>query len=178
MAWLHFRSVVWSLEVSYDLAPGETFFFSNKDPVNTETWTNFLSNEGFRFLGNCAGDLKHQNLVSNKLITKLTFLWFSRSPRVGWLLNLARPLNLARTRVFCLLSCFSCCSFCFYLESIGSVVVRALASHQCGATSISRLGVICGWVSWFSSLLWEVFLRVLRFSPLLKNLHLIKFDLY
>ena len=29
-----------------------------------------------------------------------------------------------------------------------------------------------GWVCcWFSSLLWEVFLRVLRFSPLLKNQH-------
>ena len=35
-----------------------------------------------------------------------------------------------------------------------------------------------GWVCWFSSLLWEVFPRVLRFFPLLKNLHLIKFDLY
>ena len=31
-----------------------------------------------------------------------------------------------------------------YLESSGSVVVRALASHQCGPGSIPRLGVICG----------------------------------
>ena len=34
-----------------------------------------------------------------------------------------------------------------------------------------------GWVCLFSSLLWEVFPRVLRFSPLLKNLHLNKFNL-
>ena len=34
-----------------------------------------------------------------------------------------------------------------------------------------------GWVCWFSTLLREVFLRVLRFSPLIKNQHLIRFDL-
>ena len=33
------------------------------------------------------------------------------------------------------------------------------------------------WVCWFSTLLWEVFPRVLRFSPLTKNQHLIWFDL-
>ena len=33
------------------------------------------------------------------------------------------------------------------------------------------------WVCWFSTLLREVFLRELRFSPLLKNQHLIWFDL-
>ena len=32
-----------------------------------------------------------------------------------------------------------------------------------------------GWVSWFSALLQEVFLRVLRFSPLLKNQPVISF---
>ena len=31
-----------------------------------------------------------------------------------------------------------------------------------------------GWICWLSSLLWEVFPRILRFSPL----HFIKFDLY
>ena len=31
-----------------------------------------------------------------------------------------------------------------YLESSGGVVVRALASHQCGPGSIPRLGVISG----------------------------------
>ena len=34
------------------------------------------------------------------------------------------------------------------------------------------------WVCWFSTLLREVFLRELRFSPLLKNQHLIWFDLF
>ena len=49
------------------------------------------------------------------------------------------------------------------LRKLGSrdgAMVRALASHQCG------LGSIC---CWFSTLLREVFLRVLRFSPLFKN---------
>ena len=31
-----------------------------------------------------------------------------------------------------------------FLESSGGIVVRALASHQCGPGSISRLGVTCG----------------------------------
>ena len=51
---------------------------------------------------------------------------------------------------------------------------NTLASHQCVPGSISRLGVICGLSL---SLLWEVFPRVLRFSSLFTNLHLIKFDL-
>ena len=51
-------------------------------------------------------------------------------------------------------------------------VVRALASHQCGPGSILGLGVICGLsLLLVLSLLREVFLRVLRFSPLLKNQH-------
>ena len=33
------------------------------------------------------------------------------------------------------------------------------------------------WVCWFSTLLWKVFPRVLRFSPLTKNQHLILFHL-
>ena len=53
------------------------------------------------------------------------------------------------------------------------LVVRALAFHQCGPGSISAPGV--DWVCWFSTLLWEVFPRVLRFSPLIKNQHLIWF---
>ena len=48
------------------------------------------------------------------------------------------------------------------LGSGDGVVVRALASHQ------SYLARIC---CWFSSLLREVFLQVLRFSLLLKNQH-------
>ena len=63
------------------------------------------------------------------------------------------------------------------MGSRDGAVVRALASsHQCVPGSILRPGVICepfvGWVCcWFSSLVREVFLRVLRFSPLLKNQH-------
>ena len=48
------------------------------------------------------------------------------------------------------------------------------ASHQCAPGSIPGLGVKSGlslFCCWFSSLLREVFLRVLRFSPLLKNQH-------
>ena len=56
-------------------------------------------------------------------------------------------------------------------------MVRALTSYQCGPGSILGLGawrymwvefVVC---CWFSSLLRGVFLRVLRFSPLLINQH-------
>ena len=64
-----------------------------------------------------------------------------------------------------------------YSASKGSVVVRALASHQCGQgsypgvdtmSSLSLLLVL--------SLPCEVFLQVLRFSPLLKNQHFQQFD--
>ena len=50
--------------------------------------------------------------------------------------------------------------------STGGAVVRALASHQRGPGSTPGVDAICG-----LSLL-MVFLRVLRFSPLLKNQHL------
>ena len=43
--------------------------------------------------------------------------------------------------------------------SKGGAELRALASHQCGL----------GNMGWFFPLLQEVFLRVLRFSPVLKN---------
>ena len=60
----------------------------------------------------------------------------------------------------------------------GSVMVRALASHQCGPGLISRLGAIC----WLSLLVLFYALRGFSpgtpVSPLLKNPHLIKFDLY
>ena len=57
--------------------------------------------------------------------------------------------------------------------SKGGAVVRALASHQCGPVSNPGVDAICG-LSYcgFSSLLRDVFLRVNRFSPLLKNQHL------
>ena len=55
--------------------------------------------------------------------------------------------------------------------SKGGAVVRALASHQSGPDSNPGVDAICGWVCWFSLLLREVFLWVLRFSPLLQNRH-------
>ena len=50
-------------------------------------------------------------------------------------------------------------------------VVTAPASHQCGPDSNRGIDAQ-GWVCcWFSPLLPEVFLRAVRFSPLLKNQH-------
>ena len=58
------------------------------------------------------------------------------------------------------------------MGSMGGSVARALASHQCGPGSIPGPGVICGFTLLLVlPLLREVFLRVLRFSPLLKNQH-------
>ena len=51
-------------------------------------------------------------------------------------------------------------------------MVRALVSYQCGRGSNPGVDAICGWdFCWFSPLLRELFLRVLRFAPLLKNQH-------
>ena len=56
------------------------------------------------------------------------------------------------------------------MGSRGGAVVRALASHQCGPGSILGLGVICGLSLLLVLVLApRVFLRVLRFSSLLKN---------
>ena len=52
-------------------------------------------------------------------------------------------------------------------------MVRALGSHQCGLGSIPGPGVTYGLSLLLVLVLApEVFLRVLRFSPLLKNQHL------
>ena len=57
-------------------------------------------------------------------------------------------------------------------RSRGCAMVRALASHQCGRGSIPGPGVVCGLsLLLVLSFVREVFLRVLRFSPLLKNQH-------
>ena len=54
----------------------------------------------------------------------------------------------------------------------GGAVVRALASHHCGLVQILVSTAYVGWnCCWFSPLLWAVFHRILRFSPLLKNQH-------
>ena len=58
-------------------------------------------------------------------------------------------------------------------------VVGVLASRQCGPGSNPGVDAI-KWVEfvliWLSPLLWEVFLRVLRSSPLLKNISTFWFD--
>ena len=55
-------------------------------------------------------------------------------------------------------------------RSRDGAVVRALASHQCGPGSIPGLGVICGLSLLLVLVLApRVFLRVLRFSSLLKH---------
>ena len=54
----------------------------------------------------------------------------------------------------------------------GGAVVRAFASHQCGLGSNPGPGITCGLsLLLVLSLLCEVFLRVGRFSPLLKSQH-------
>ena len=63
-----------------------------------------------------------------------------------------------------------------YRRSRDGEVARTLASHQWGPGS--KLDSLCvGWACWFPTLIWEVFLQVLRFSPLLKRRHLIWFHL-
>ena len=66
------------------------------------------------------------------------------------------------------------CTMSFAAGGRGGVVVRALASHQCGPGSISRLCVICGLSLLVLSSALRGFSRLLRFSPLTKkNQHLI-----
>ena len=62
--------------------------------------------------------------------------------------------------------------------SSGGVVVRALASHQCDPGSIFRLGVKCGLSLLVLYSATRGFSPATPVSPLLKNLHFIKFDLY
>ena len=66
----------------------------------------------------------------------------------------------------------------FSLESSGGVVMRALASHQFGRGSFSRVVVIrrLSLLIVFSAM--RGFPRVLRLSSLLKNVYLIKFYLH
>ena len=63
------------------------------------------------------------------------------------------------------------------LEFKDGVVVRALASHQCGLGWITRLGVVCGLSSLIRYSAPRGFRRVLRFYPLLKNQQFIWIDL-
>ena len=59
-----------------------------------------------------------------------------------------------------------------WVGSKGGAVLRALASHQCGPCSTPGVDAICGLsLLLVVSLAPRGFLRVLRFSPLLKNQH-------
>ena len=62
-----------------------------------------------------------------------------------------------------------------HAESRVGTVVRALASHQCGPGSVPRPTIIHGLGLLVLYSLWEVFLRVLQFSPQPKKQHLIWF---
>ena len=69
------------------------------------------------------------------------------------------------------ISCMTLTVFSPWRSRVGAVV-RALLSQQCGPGSIPDPGIICGLsLLLVLSLLREVFLRVLQFSPLLKNQH-------
>ena len=56
-------------------------------------------------------------------------------------------------------------------------MVRAPVSHQRGLGSFPILGIICGWSLLVLLSALRGFPRALRFSRLLKNLHLIRLDL-
>lgn len=62
-------------------------------------------------------------------------------------------------------------------ESWIDAVVRALANNQCGTGSIPSSTSYVSWICWFSTqstLLWQLFFQILRFSTLTK---VQKFDL-
>ena len=60
-----------------------------------------------------------------------------------------------------------------YHRSRDGIVVRTLAFHQWGPGSMLDPMPHVGWVCWFPTLIWEVFLRILGFLSLLKRQHLI-----
>ena len=68
---------------------------------------------------------------------------------------------------------------CHWKTPFGELSIRSTVLLSVSLLSIlgwTCSGGVVGWVCLFSSLLWEFFSTVLRFSPLLKNLHLINFD--
>ena len=70
---------------------------------------------------------------------------------------------------------YQCTSITLYFRSRAGTVVRALTFHLCGSGSIPDLMPFL-WIEFVgsrSTLLGEVFTRVLLFSPFLKNQHLI-----
>ena len=64
-----------------------------------------------------------------------------------------------------------------YHRSRDGIVVRTLAFHQWSPGSMLDPMPHVGWVCWFPTLIWEVFLRILGFLSLLKRQHLIWFAL-
>ena len=62
-----------------------------------------------------------------------------------------------------------------YWGAKDGTVVRVLSSHQCCPGSnpgVDAIYIVSWGCCWFSPFLWELFLRALQFSPLLKNQHL------
>ena len=88
-------------------------------------------------------------------------------------------VKTTKLKCVCLLDCVKVMSMqhmeghlCVLMGSRDGAVVRALASHRCGSGSILELDTICGLS--FLLVLFSAprgFLRVLQFSPLLKNQH-------
>ena len=70
--------------------------------------------------------------------------------------------------VLAILGRIPCLLLHFFFGSKGGAMVRGLASQQRSSGSNRYVGWVC---CWFSPLLREGFLRVLRFSPLFKNHH-------
>ena len=155
-----------SLLRPYSFKPNVTTiesFYYFEDPVNATT---SLLRPGFygptvvALTGFHCTKLVHSNFrtfwlaprITRTVIVIATDTW---APNDGFLLNTLKTLfRLSRAR--------------------DGAVVRALASYQCGPGSNPSVDAIIyvGWVCcWFSPLAREVFLRVLRFSPLLKNQH-------
>ena len=98
---------------------------------------------------------------SDGILCGSTFGW---SPTEGWTVVLNKYILM-----FHLSSSF----FFVWIIDLGSrggAIVRALAFRQCGPGSNSGVDTVGVWVCcWFSPLLREVFLRVLRFFPYIKN---------
>ena len=61
-----------------------------------------------------------------------------------------------------------------YLGGIQGLSRRSHCGQQCGLTPCD-IHVV--WLCWFSTMLWVVFLRVIRFSALLKNQPMIRYEL-
>ena len=164
MAWLHFKSVVWNLEVSYDLAPEQTFFFFffKQRAWKYENLDNFFIQWRFSFL-------RKFGIKDYKANISIIFAFSS-----GGVTSESRAYTCILLGLLFLLL--------FFLLLFGEQWCRGGESNRLppmwpGFDFQTRRHM---WVEFVGSLLCSG-----RFSPgysgffpLLKNLHLIKFDLY